>query len=236
MTGLRFRTFATAAMLALGTAQWASAGPIDLTIGDNDGFGFGAAWVPDGSPLLHDILPDTPADAALSNRRSAAEAAATNGAQQTDIYSAIKDFEFQPLPETFDLVFPFIGELTWAVFSLDMAGFEADLFGQIGVSFNGVVQTNLFDFTDGEFASAVRSFTLGSTALANATLAQQFVVTFTRDLSCDAIVFDYFRFGGNVEPLIPQVPTPEPMTLVMLGTGLTALALRRRHKGQLQSR
>ena len=141
MTGLRFRTFATAAMLALGTAQWASAGPIDLTIGDNDGFGFGAALVPDGSPLLHDILPDTVADAALSNRRSVAEAAATNGAQQTDIYSAIKNFALQPLPETFDLVFPFIGELTSGVFSVDMAGFEADLFGQIGVSFNGVAQT-----------------------------------------------------------------------------------------------
>lgn len=233
MAGLRFRTFAMTAVLALGTAQWASASPIDLTIGDNDGFGFGAAAVPDGSPLLNDILPDTPADAALSDRRSAAEKAATNGAQQTDIYSAIANFPLQPLPETFDVVFPFVGQLTAAVFSLDMAGFESALFGDIGVTFNGVSQGSAFSFNDGEFGTAVRSFTLGATALANATAAQQFVVTFTRGLSDDAIAFDYFRLTGNVDTLnhpSTPVPAPEPMTLLMLGTGLTALGLRRRRK------
>lgn len=224
--GLRFRTLAIAATLALGTAQQAGAAPINFTIGDNDGFGFGAAAVPDGSPLLQDILPDNPADALLSNRRSAAEAAATNGAQQTDIYSALKDFEFQPLAETFDLTFPFVGQLTSGVFTVDMGGFEASLYKQIGVSFNGVKQPNLFNFTDGEFATAVRSFTLGSSALANANLAQQFVITFSRDGSCDAVAFDYFQFDGNVE----HVPAPEPMTLVMLGTGLTAIAMRHRRK------
>ena len=88
----------------------------------------------------------------------------------------------------------------------------------------------LFELTDGEFATAVRSFALDAPALANATLAQQFVVTFTRGISCDAIAFDYFRLTGNVEPFTPSVPAPEPTTLLMLGTGLTALGMRRRRK------
>ena len=229
MARLRVSTFAVAAVLALSTAELSTASPVDIMIGDDDGFGYGASVVPDGSPLLDNITPVSPVVDALAkaDRRSAAEKAASNGAQQTDLYSAIKDFSpILPMPEAFSLVFPFIGDLTTGVFTLDMGGFEASLFRQINVSFNGVAQPNLFNFTDGQFGTAVRSFTLDATALANATLAQQFVVNITRGTSFDGVAFDYFRFTGDVETL----PAPEPATLLMLGTGLSALAMRRRRK------
>ena len=98
MARLPFSTFAIAAVLALGTAQLATASPIDIMIGDNDGFGYGAAIVPDGSPLKDNIQPDDPflnpaVALAGADRRSAAEKVATNGAQQTDLYSAINNYE-----------------------------------------------------------------------------------------------------------------------------------------------
>ena len=95
MARLRVSTFAVAAVLALSTAELSTASPVDIMIGDDDGFGYGASVVPDGSPLLDNITPVSPVVDALAkaDRRSAAEKAASNGAQQTDLYSAIKDFK-----------------------------------------------------------------------------------------------------------------------------------------------
>lgn len=51
MARVPFSTIAVAAMLTLGGAQLATASPIDIMVGDNDGFGFGAANVADGADL-----------------------------------------------------------------------------------------------------------------------------------------------------------------------------------------
>jgi hypothetical protein len=197
-----------ACTLAVGTQAQAAT----ITIGDNDGFGFGAAAVPDGAPLLNLFLPD--------DRRSAAEAAASNGAQQTDFYSAV----FTPLPMIFDVIFPLVTPITSGVLTIDMGGIEATSFGQIAVAFNGVAQPNLLDFEDGAFTTAVRSFGLSAAAIAQANIDSELRVTFNRGGSIDAIAFDYFQLDAQT--------VPEPTSMALFG--LTALGFgagfRRRRK------
>lgn len=141
-----------AAMLAAPLSGFA--GPFSIMIGDNDGFGFGAGLVPDNANLLNINLPE--------DRRSPAEAASVNGAQQTDFYSA----NFNPLPSFFDVFFT-IDDVTSATFTVDMGGFQASQFGQLGVAYNGVAQANLFNFQDGVFETRVRSFGLDAATIAS---------------------------------------------------------------------
>ena len=74
----KFSVFLIATLLVfwVGHVTSVDASLITLMVGDNDGYGFGAAVVPDGGSLP---VPGF-------DNRSAAEAVATNGAQQTDIY------------------------------------------------------------------------------------------------------------------------------------------------------
>lgn len=223
MVRFRVPSFVLAAVVVCGSGGQAYASPFDIRIGDDDGFGFGALVVPDGAPLPHNIEPNIDLDEA--DRRSAAEKSASDGAQQTDLYSALADYPgYLDMPEVVDLVFPFAGELTDASFSVDMGGFETNLFGALTVAFNGVVQPGLFGFSDGQYGTAVRSFVLGADAVHNANLAGAFIVTIARGSSIDAVSFDYFRLTGNVE----STPTPEPTSWFMLASGLAGLALRRR--------
>ena len=201
-------------LVSLMHAAPAAAAPIVVMVGDNDGFGFGAAAVPDGAPLLNINLPE--------DRRSAAEAAATNGAQQTDFYSAL----FTPLPFQFDVILPFAGVLTSGTLTIDMGGFQAATFGQITASLNGIAQPNLLNFEDGAFATAVRTFGLSPAVLAAANLAGQLVLRLDRSGSNDAIAFDFFRLNGEVD----AAPIPEPATLLLFGSGIAAGVARRRRQ------
>lgn len=183
MSSFRFAVSSLALLAATATSSWAA---ISITIGDNDGYGFGDGAVPDNADLLNINLPE--------DRRSLAEAAATNGAQQTDFYSAV----FGPLPETFDVVFPLGGQqMLSATLTIDMGGFQVSDFGPILASYNGVLQPGLLNFDDGPFGTAVRTFSLGAAAIAAANFADEFRVTFERAGSTDAIAFDYFRLDAE---------------------------------------
>jgi len=202
------KTLGAVVAITLGIAAApANATPISIMVGDDDGYGIG---IPDNGATGFSNL-------ANLDMRSAAEAAATDGAQITDVYSAIFP-AFGPNTSTVASVFfPFRNHLkAGATLTVDMADFQANTFGLIQVSYNGVVQAGLWNFNDGFQNSVVRSFVLDATAIANANTAGQFVLGLDRSGSGDFIAFDFFRLDGVI---------PEPASLSLFIVGLVGLGL-----------
>jgi hypothetical protein len=180
--------------------------PFSITIGDNDGyanaFGLQSYPVPDDgkfpSKLIRCDDEYVPRDG-----RGADEKTATNGAQQTDFYSALfpasRRFPIG-LPSTFDIVFPVQGTITEAKFEVDMGSFQATECRQIGVSINGVPQPGFFAFNDGKLNTKVRRIPLSVAQLLAANQARPVKITLTRGGSTDRIAFDYFKLSGKVIP------------------------------------
>lgn len=209
MNNSALKLLAGAAFITASLATPAHA--IIIMVGDNDGYGQGIA---DGGNLLSLAFP--------SDNRSAGEAAATNGAQQTDFYTSL----FSPLSTTTSILFPFVGTLTSATLTVDMGGFQATTFGALGVNFNGISQN--WGFEDGAFTTTVRTFVLSAAELAAANSAGQFVINLSRGNSADAIAFDYFKLDANVQ----TTSTPDSgNSLGLLGLAIAGLAgLARRRK------
>jgi len=203
---------ALAVMVFAGTVRAAA---IDVLVGDKDGFGF--------TPPC----PDTGTCTALSNppidNRSAAEKAATNGAQITDVYSSIFPGNGPNTSATADVLLPFTGTLTSATLSFAGGDFQSDVFGALAANINGVSVP--FFFADGRFVTAIHSFTLSAAELAAANLAGEVDLHLDRNGSGDFIAFDWFELAGTTSAAVP-----EPTSLIVLGSALIGFGLMRRRK------
>jgi hypothetical protein len=180
--------------------------PFQIQIGDNDGYGnaFGLlnCAVADNQSFPSSLIGHH-GEYTARDGRSAAERAATNGAQQTDFYSALAPASpGNPigLPASFDLVFPVSGTLTSAKLEIDMGSFQTSECSQISVSINGVAQPGFLAFSDGPLATKVRKIQLTAAQLAAANLARPLKITLSRGTSTDKVAFDYFKLSGEVIP------------------------------------
>lgn len=216
--------------LMIAAALAACFGPASATIwviGDNDGYGIG---IPDNA--------NHPFNGFTANYdgRSAAEMAATDGAQYTDTYSTTHP-GFGPQPGTV-ATFTFAGLGNgWTVGTMifDMADFQATTFGAVAASFNGIAQN--WAFNDGFPTTKLRVFDLSAAVLDTINATGQLVVTVDRNGSADFYGFDYAALANSaltpedipgVIPTVPNIPEPETYALMLAGIGAVAAVARRR--------
>jgi len=231
------RILAIVALTILFTAP-ASASPIKVTIGDKDGFGLGLA----PGEELPCVTADTPCLSPIQDWRSPAEQAALNGAQLTDLYSALYDgpeldcpVSCSPNGPTGTIVFPFAGVLGTGSITMFLGDFQSSLFNPMLATINGVPVAFFYD--QGYRQTSVETIQLTPEMIAAANLDGEVRLFLDhrkfRDQppgptmgSYDYVAFDYLELNGDAMPS----PVPEPGTLTLLGGGLAALAARRRKK------
>ncbi|MFA4901479.1 MAG: hypothetical protein WC600_01910 [Desulfobaccales bacterium] len=213
-------------VLMISSAALALPTPVCLLVGDVDNYG-SIPGAGDQVPAGTNIWPGPGASGTGYDGRSAAEAAATNGAQFTDSYSTLFP-GFSPADIVSELGsviiplpvgFPIIHDGT---FAMAMGDFQASTFGAISMNFNGVAldATQLLQgpatWDDGFQASAIRSFVLNPAQLAAINAAGQLEVNFDHTGSADFIAFDWFKLCANVD-------VPVPPTAILFGSGLLGL-------------
>jgi hypothetical protein len=202
-------------VLMVSNAALALPSPMCFIVGDVDNYNIagakdqGAVIWPGGAPVF--------------DGRSAAEMAATDGAQFTDSYSTLfPGYSPAGIGSTGSVFFPTGWVIHDGSFVMAMADFQASTFGAISMNINGVAldpatQSLESTWNDGFEVSTIRAFVLTPAQIAAANLAGQLIVNFDHLSSGDFIAFDWFKMCANVEPV------PVPPTAILLGSGLLGL-------------
>jgi hypothetical protein len=187
-------------------------------IGDNDGYGYGADVVPDGADLPVTNDPEEGAGWIFDNR-SAAELAATDGAQGTD-------FE-EMLDVTFNHRFNIsqFDYLTEALFTIDISGLQQGIFGGFShLYLDGVEVADFLDIDQGVWGSGIFTYAVDLSMLADGAL----------DVYFDGWDFEYGHDDIAIDFAALTVtgvsPIPEPATMALFGLGLVGLGMFRRWK------
>jgi hypothetical protein len=228
-----------AAALVIATPAMAS--PITLLIGDKDWFGL---------PAQENIISPwsgNPLDG-VNDLRSIAEAAATDGAQLTDLYSAlfftypcdpVGDAGCSPNKDTATVAFPLLGTLNSGSITIRMGDFECTKWGAMTVDINGVNVPFCFD--DGLRGVQTRTFTLTAEMLAVANLLGSVNLHLDHSGSygdanglgafgsVDYVAFDFFELNGDLttgrQGDDDGSPVPEPAPIALVAVGLMAIGL-----------
>lgn len=200
-------SLAGASFLALTT----SASAITIMIGDNDGYGYGDAVVPDGADLPVTAVPGC---AWCFDNRSAAELVATDGSQYTD-------FEAYQAPVTFTIGFDATAysNISSVLFTMDVTGIQQNAFGPSTLLLDGVDYSAGLPINQGAWGSGVYSFSVSSADLLDGLLDVYFMGG-----PNDHIGFDFFALNFDAQDV------PEPTTLSMLGLGLVLLGFTTRKR------
>jgi hypothetical protein len=207
----------TALAVSMGSASAAT-----WIIGDDDGYGAGIANGANHPPFVPTY-----------DGRSAAEVAATNGAEFTDTYSTAHPGYSPQAGTVATFTFTNLGTgWTEGNMIFDMADFQATTFGAVAVTFNGVVQNWAFD--DGYPITKIRAFSLEQAVLDQINLTGQLVVSIDRNGIGDFYGFDYAGLSNDITviEIPPAIPEPSTYALMASGLGLMAFIARRRQRKQ----